>query len=70
MTDIDADKLLTIDEGADAFGVPKSDLHAAVTSGRIPSIHASGRRPHLLRASDVRAFARAYFAENAKRGAR
>ena len=65
MSGTDPDRLLTIDEAADLFGLPHETLRASIAAGDLAVVPARGRTPHRMRAEDVRVFARGYFAVNA-----
>jgi len=61
----DPDRLITVDEAADLFGLPHETLRESIAAGELAVVPARGRTPHRMRVEDVRVFARGYFAVHA-----
>jgi hypothetical protein len=63
---IDPDKLLTVPECVDVFGLDEATWRKAVRERAIPFAQAAARQGTRIKASDARAFANAWHEKNKK----
>ncbi len=63
-TSPDPDKLMTLDEAVEVFGIPRRHLVAAISVGELVASEPRGRTPYLVRSDDVRAFAKKFLVDH------